>query len=309
MHESEFQGQFSVAQEARNREHAEAQAARTEASNNKLAELAGEIASERQRLSQVVSDFQSQFSTAQEARNREHAEAQAGRQEKFAALIADTSQKITEQNAEYARQREIAFKQYEESLAKLNKDYGDAAQVILKDIEDHKSSVEKLVGVIGNLGVTSGHLRTANYARGATWFWHVVTVAALIALILFGYYVLLPTINGSVTWESLASRVLLTLTFGVLAAYSARQADKYLDIERRNRKLALELEALGPYLAPLPREKQDEFRLKVGELSFGREERGLGRGDKSPATVIDLLAQSPELLRLLQTIVEATKAK
>jgi hypothetical protein len=34
--------------------------------------------------------------------------------------------------------------------------------------------------------------------------------------------------------------------------------------------LALELEAIGPFLAPLEKEKQDEFRLKIGDRSFGQ---------------------------------------
>lgn len=47
-----------------------------------------------------------------------------------------------------------------------------------------------------------------------------------------------------------------------------------MESERRNRKLALELEAIGPYLAPLPEERQLEFRLALGDRTFGREDDG-----------------------------------
>jgi hypothetical protein len=46
--------------------------------------------------------------------------------------------------------------------------------------------------------------------------------------------------------------------------------NKLFGEERRIRKLALELEAIGPYLAPLSVEEQNRFRLEIGELSFGR---------------------------------------
>lgn len=41
-------------------------------------------------------------------------------------------------------------------MSELQADYATRADVILQEIETHKKSVEKLVGVIGNLGVTSG---------------------------------------------------------------------------------------------------------------------------------------------------------
>jgi hypothetical protein len=77
---------------------------------------------------------------------------------------------------------------------------------------------------------------------------------------------------------------------------------------RRNRKMALELEAIGPYLAPLPQEKQDQFRIELGERSFGREESGLGRrGDRSPATVVDVLMKSKGFRDFVTEIVKAAR--
>jgi hypothetical protein len=77
---------------------------------------------------------------------------------------------------------------------------------------------------------------------------------------------------------------------------------------RRNRKLALELEALGPFLAPLPTELQDKFRLEIGDRSFGRQDLGLGRrGEKSPATVVDVLSWSKEFREFVIEIVKATR--
>jgi hypothetical protein len=277
----------------------------TDASKTKLSELVTETTTERQRLSAVVSDFQGQFSTAQEKRNQEYADAQTARQERFQAILADYTQKLTDQSAEFSRQKESVLLVCQGDLANLRQTHGNAAQAILDEMQKQKTDVEKLVGVIGNLGVTSGYVKTANYARRATWIWRGITVAALLGLAFFAYQALMS--GTTLSWENLAARVLLTLTVGVLAAYSARQADKYMEIERRNRKLALEFEAIGPYLAPLAKEKQDEFRLKIGDLSFGKEDHGFRRSDKSPATVIDLI-QSKELVEVLKQVAEITKA-
>jgi len=215
----------------------------------RLAELTNEISTERQKLSQLTTEFQAQFSTAQEARSRDYTDAQGARQEKFGVLMADFTERLTTQNADFSQKKELAFKQYEEDVKLLKKNYADSAQAMLDQIDAHRKDVEKLVGVIGNLGVTSGYQKTANYARRAAWFWQAVTVVALGGVIIVAYSAFIPLVQGTFTWESFAGRVFVSLTVGVLAAYARSQADKHLEMEHRNRKLALELEAIGPYLA------------------------------------------------------------
>jgi hypothetical protein len=98
-------------------------------------------------------------------------------------------------------------------------------------------------------------------------------------------------------FQGLSTRVFLSLTVGVFAAYAAKQASNNLDIERRNRKLALELEALGPFIAPLPTEMQNKFRADLGERSFG-----IPDGDsktptgRDPVTAMDMLKEVRELV-------------
>jgi FtsZ-binding cell division protein ZapB len=274
----------------------------------KLNELTTELSAERQRVSSLTSEFQSQFSTAQEARGREFTDAQTTRQDKFGALIADYNEKLTEQNADFERQKEAAIQNHAEELDNLKNQYEESAKSILNEINNHKAQVEKLVGVIGNLGVTSGYLKTANHARRTLWFWQLLTVGALGGVIVVAYKAFVPLVQGEFTWESFAARVFLSLTVGVLAAYSANQADKFLEIERRNRKLALELEALGPYLAPLPQQLQDKFRVDIGDRSFGHQDASLGhRADKSPATLVDALQKSKDLREFVVNIIKASR--
>lgn len=273
-----------------------------------ISDLAAQITAEKQRLSQLTSDFQGQFSVAQEARNRDFSESQTARQEKYAALLAEHSQRLTEQAADFTRQKELALTQYQEDVDELKEKYSASAKSLLDEIEEHRARVEKLVGVIGNLGVTSGYLKTANHARKTLWVWQGVTVLAMAGLIAVAYKAFIPVVQGGFTWPGFAGKALLTFTVGVLAAYAGSQADKFLEIERRNRKMALELEAIGPYLAPLPQEQQDQFRVALGERSFGREEGALGRrGEKSPATVIDMLMKSKEFRDFVTEMVKAAR--
>lgn len=275
---------------------------------SRVNDLGTVIDNEKTRLGTVSSEAQAKFLADQEARAKEFAAAQKEQQDHTAALLTEFKQKLTSHDTDFAKQRVDIARAHQDELEALKDEFVATAAKVRDGINDRKEEVEKLVGVIGNLGVTSGYLKTANGARTTVWIWQGVTVAAMIGLIAVAIYAFLPAIGGEFSWGSFAGRVFISLTFGVLAAYAASQADKYQKIERQNRRLALELEAMGPYIAPLSPEKQEEFRLSIGERSFGNGDGLLALEAKSPATLIDVFLHSKEFRAFVAEIVKASKA-
>jgi hypothetical protein len=271
----------------------------------RLAEMSTQIESEKTRLTSVGAEFQSQFSTAQETRNREFLEGQQQRLGEFTKLYTDYTQKLGEQNSEFNKQRDEIARVHQAELEALKKEFVGGSTAIRDQIISRKNEVEKLVGVIGNLGVTSGYQKTANTALFTARVWQFLTVLSLAGLIAIAYVAFLPLVQGSFTWSGFAGRVYVSLTVAVLAAYSASQADRYQKMERTNRRLALELEAIGPFIAPLTADKQEQFRLTVGDRSFGQPEDA---HTKSPATMLDLLLHSKELRSFVTELVKAAKS-
>jgi hypothetical protein len=288
---SDYQGQFSVSQEKRNQEYT---------STLRLAQ---------QELTKLVTEYQGQFSAGQDARSKEFAEAQGTRQTKYSELSADYDKRLSAQDAEFTVQRKALEQLWEGKIKALSENFESAAGQILEAIREKEQHVEKLVGVIGNLGVTSGYLRRANQALITMRIWQGATLTALIALSVAAYRTLglLEDSKGAFSWGGFAGRVLLLTSFGVIAAYCGSQADKLFTDEKRNRKLALELEAIGPYLAPLPIDEQNKFRLQMGELSFGKDHEFDSRlHGKSPVSVLHLLKskEGKEVFEMLTEIVK-----
>ena len=278
-----------------------------ESLRSRLAEVTTDVTTEKQRLTILASEHQAQFSAAQELRSRDHTTDQQGRQEKFTELLAGYSQKLSEQTIEAGKQREALLKEHEVDLSKLSEEYRDKAKNLLKEITDYKAQVEKLVGIIGDLGVTSGYQKTAKQARWTSMVWQGIAVSALVVIIFIAFKAFLPVVQGEFTWEGFAGRIFLSVTVGLLAAYAISQADKHQQVERRSRKIALELEAIGPYLADLPKDKQEDFKLKIGERSFGMTQDLIDQHSvKSPKSVMDLL-KSKELREFIAEIVRAGK--
>jgi hypothetical protein len=127
-------------------------------------------------------------------------------------------------------------------------------------------------------------------------------------LIYFAYHAFLPSVQGEFKWESFAARVFLTITVGVLAAYAGAQADRFFHMEKSNRKLALELAAIDPFIALLPPDEQYKFKLEVGRRSFAQEEIAVAKRDKSPATTLDLL-NSDSVKPLIELVNAISKIK
>ncbi len=313
---SESQVQFTADQTARATEFTAAQTERQTNFSAKATEFESSFSASQaeraEKFTTTATEHQAQFTSAQETRAKTDADAHQDRKEKFSALTADYTQKLVNHNTLLTEQREKAEKRVQEELTALKTEYESSAKGILDKIIAHKVDVEKLVGVIGNLGVTSGYLTTANHARTALYVWQALTVISLAGLIYFAYQIAFaPHVSGSdsVFYQGLATRIFLSITVGIFAAYAARQADKASIAERRNRKLALELEALGPYIAPLPEEMRHQFRAELGTRSFGvpdGEAQKLADNSPSPATAIDLLnskdgkALIAEVVKLVQ---------
>jgi hypothetical protein len=129
---------------------------------------------------------------------------------------------------------------------------------------------------------------------------------ALLGVIAFAYTEIVLFSVDKLQWPQLVGRIFLSVTVAVLAAYAGFQADKERGTEQRNRKLALELEALGPYLASLEKGEQDKFRLELAVKIFGKDELVQEKqGDRSPATVLDVVSKAKDLRELLVDLVKA----
>lgn len=301
---SEFQTQFSTGQDTRQTEFTTAQSERQNAFTASQTER-------QEKFSNIAVENQQQFSAAQEAKAKEFAEAEAERKEKTTALLTEYAEKLAEHNLSFAKDRELLGKLGTDKIEEVRAAAVLDAQEVVKQLQKIKTDVERVAGVVGNLSLTSGHLRAANISRNLQFVWQAITVMSLIGLIFIGITIAFPTITpillnylfsaplpapsteiltDTVYWRGFAARVFLALALGVLAAYASRQGDKFMEIERKNRKVALEMEAVGPFIAPLPKPMQDQFRMELGSRSFGvTEGEGTRKEDPSPVNLVDIL--------------------
>lgn len=294
---------------------------------------------------------QTTFSTDQDTRRTAFSEMLRTNKEAISEVIDEYTVALNSHEKEYAEKEKIASDLHIENIGILKTQFEDSASEILQEMRRHKSEIESLVGVIGNLGVTSGYKKIANQARYSMWIWQAVTVLALVGLIAVAYKLAFPP--SSLTYETnpvalldslpadkehsnkltetqksqpvastpqvisdtsesaffhgLATRIFLSITFGIFAAYAGRQASLSYNTEQRNRKLALELEALGPFIEPLDKTDRDKFRVQVGDRSFGVPDENNKPREEDPVTALGWLKSKEVQDALVDKVKEIIK--
>ncbi len=251
----------SVGQNAR---YAEQELAETRKAIESLREeanaLKNSIREQKSRLDSVVNEFQSQFSKAEEARRSESA-----------SVLKEEEGKMEQLRSSYEEKFEASIEGSETRFNSISENLSAKAGGIISEIEKFKEKAERLIHVIANTGMVGGCQRVANEERKVGRFWDGVSLLSLAGMVGFAIYAFHGTFDDFNPGVFLA-RFGVVLTFGALAGYAARQADKHHKVERRNRRVELELASIDPFLAELPDEERNQIKAAVADRLFARED-------------------------------------
>jgi len=111
----------------------------------------------------------------------------------------------------------------------------------------------------------AGEQRIADYLRAGSLFFMAVIACALI-------YTFFETTNTEFNWQKSIFRISLTFLLSVPAAYLARESAKHREQQYNHLQTSLDLKAIPPFLATLPEEEQNRFKLEIANRIFGTRE-------------------------------------
>lgn len=279
--------------------------------SEKFRELANDVGNQKGRLDKAITEFQKQFSEAEDRRRTEFANAEKERLDKFAN--AENSREKEYSSVQQSLQGEYAAakeknsnsfekfmndskQSFEEALANFN----DTIESTFDIIQKHKNRAEKLIGVITNTGMVGGYQKIANKEQRASMIWHSIAILSLLGLVGFAIYAFASTLSPEVNWGQIFAKAFVSVTFGISAAYAAKQADKHELSELKNRRMELELASIDPYLIDLPEVKRHEIKERLAKRLFARSETNpIQINTKTSGSIIDLLKLALEAIEKL----------
>jgi hypothetical protein len=240
-----------------------------ESLNKEFIDFKAQINSQKTRLDTAISNFQTQFSEAETKRSETFNNSEIKRTEKFDASITNQKEKFEDKLNGQVESFENALdtfkKQSEENLESISSN----TKSLVENLVEKKNEAEKLVNVIANVGMAGGYQKVANEARKAKLIWQVATTIALTGLIAFAIIAFISAVSGEFNLGKFGARIFAAISFGIFAAYSAREAEKSSNREALNRQLELELASIDLYLAKLPEDKQISIKTELASKWFG----------------------------------------
>ncbi|MBL4832338.1 MAG: hypothetical protein JKY26_00010 [Pseudomonas sp.] len=258
----------------------------------KLEALSIEIDQKQAELTKLSSDWQSQFSAAQESRSQEFTKWR----DNFAAEKSKKIQEIIDNQNKYL----------EDQRTRMT---GDLDQII-EDSKTKHQSILDLYELTAGDSVGAAYIKSANDERSQANRWRGVSVffiAVTVIWLIFGFFynaerwdifnsapdiiasqdenvreqpnqeIVINSETNSNLWQK--NRFpwhIMLITFsisGVLlwgAAYSAQQSTTHRNNEKRARWFALEVKAFDPFISSLDPQQQQDLKRRLAERIFGQ---------------------------------------
>lgn len=232
---------------------------RTAALQAELDTLRAAIDEQRAQVGTVSTEFQAQFSTAQEKRL-----------DSFEAFMAEQRTAVT-----------TLLDEVKQSASSRDADLVERGEAAIHRLAELKEQAEALVGVVGSTGLAGGYKIVANEQRTQAdrMRWAALTFGALAAVV-----TLLSIGDGpnDFEWGRFATRVAIALAFGGLATYAAKQSSHHRERELLAKKVELELASLDPFLVSFTAERSEEIKGEIALRLFAQplDREASRRGDR-----------------------------
>jgi predicted nucleic acid-binding Zn-ribbon protein len=274
-------------------------------------EVQSEIKTQKARLDTAIAEFQNQFSRGADQRAEQFQQAEQKRLETanqaleeskvaFAELVDEHEKLLESLHDTKAERLDDLLNSAERSFEVARQDISGQGERLLGNIESLKDEATKIVGVIASTGMAGGYQKIADAEHRSAMIFQITTVISIFGLIVFAVWAFLNVVSGGFLIGLFVAKSFAAISFGVLAGYSARQADRHQSNERYHRRMELELSAIGPYLAALPEETQIEIRRELAQKMFGGDATAeIGNLKDQAGTTVDLLRLALESLNHL----------
>lgn len=146
----------------------------------------------------------------------------------------------------------------------------DKLQEATAFLESKKVEINQLVGNIAGISIVGSYEQSAatekRSADSLRWG-AVIFMGCVVAMVGKTFW---DISAGGFDWEKAMLKLVCTVLFSVPAAYLARESAKHRQQQYTHLQTGLDLKAMGPYIASLPKERQDELKAEMAQKIFAQ---------------------------------------
>lgn len=194
--------------------------------------------------------------------------------------IKENSEIIKRKIDEFNSRFESNLKVYETSVnndrevfkQELETDKGNLSQTaseIIADLNRKLGDANKLVNVIGNVGVTGNYQNIANHHKKTADIWRFVALGFMTLISILLIFSIWKIGDLNYDWHKAVIRIISIAILIYPATYASKESSKHRLLENANRKAELELASINPFIEILDETKKQEIKAKLVEKYFG----------------------------------------
>jgi len=143
------------------------------------------------------------------------------------------------------------------------------AKSIVEKLEQKLAEANKIVNIVGNVGVTGNYQKIANQHKESANFFRWVALGFMIVMSGLLIYSIIELSNTDFNLYKSLVRILAAAVLTYPAVYAARESSKHRALETKNRNLELELASIGPFIELLPEDTKQTIKEVLVNKYFG----------------------------------------
>lgn len=144
------------------------------------------------------------------------------------------------------------------------------AKGIVEKLEQKLAEANKIVNIVGNVGVTGNYQKIANQHKESANFFRWVALGFMIVMSGLLIYSIIELSNTDFNLYKSLVRILAAAVLTYPAVYAARESSRHRNLETQNRNLELELASIGPFIELLPEDKKQSIKEGLVNKYFGK---------------------------------------
>ena len=156
-------------------------------------------------------------------------------------------------------------KVFEEQIRKLDTD----STSIVEKLNQKLSEANKIVNIVGNVGVTGNYQNIANENRKSADNFRILALCFMIIMSGLLIWSIIELSSGEFNLYKSLVRILAAAVLTYPAVYAARESTKHRKLEVQNRKIELELASIGPFIELLGDDKKNLIKEELVKKYFG----------------------------------------
>lgn len=219
-------------------------------------------------------------------------------------LRGDAKKSIDQLNDSAAK----SIRETEKQLALIN-DYIDekknTAAEILSDSEQYckskreeveleHQSLKDLVSSTSQAIIGKDFRESAINERKQADTFRFLSISLMMIVVFIAAISFYDSLQSAFEWQTILLRMVLIIFISVPAGYLARESNKHREQQYNYHQTALDLQAIDPYLSSLPKEDQNNFKLKLADRIFSQKDFSQVRDDSYAINTNELLIKLME---------------